>query len=376
MENILYITYVDYHEGAFPGVEAKIAGQIKTMAAAGYHVDRVNQYGTDAQLVNTQTGEAELFRASSRRFSLVKAVKAAMARRTYAAAYIRFQFFSEDVRRITGMLKKSGTKVLMELPTFPYEGELHQQGLKGEVKLLCDRLFRGTCAKNLLGFVTQAEDPAIYGVPCIQVLNGLDYAKYPLRQVRAPKAGEIHMLAVASMLPWHGYDRILQGMGNYYEQNGSVNFVFHLVGEGRELAKYRQIVADRHLEDRVVFHGMKGGEELRAIANGCDIAIGSLAAFRIGLKKMSTLKSREYCAWGFPTVNATPTDILDPKDPTCLFVPEDESPVDMTAVADFYDRVYFQSGRTAEEIAAAIRASAEALSDVSAVFRPVLEAMK
>lgn len=376
MENILYITYVDYHEGAFPGVETKIAGQIKTMAAAGYHVDRINQYQQAAQLVNMKTGETTLFRGISRRFSLVKAVKAAMARRTYTAVYIRFQFFSEDVRQFTAMLKKSGAKVLMELPTFPYEGELHQQGLKGEVKLLCDRLFRGICAKNLHGFVTQAEEQTIYGVPCIRVLNGLDYAKYPLRQVRAPKAGEIHLLAVASMLPWHGYDRLLQGMGDYYDQGGSVNFVFHLVGEGRELTKYRQIVADRHLEGRVVFHGMKGGAELNAIADSCDIAIGSLAAFRIGLKKMSTLKSREYCAWGFPTVNATPTDILDPNDPTCLFVPEDESPVDMTAVADFYDRVYFQSGRTAEEIAAAIRASAEALSDVGAVFQPVLEAMK
>lgn len=377
MKNILYITYVDYLQGAFPGVEVKIAGQIKTMAAAGYHVDRVNQYGSAAQLVDMETGKAELFEAPvSRRFSLVKAVKTAMSRRTYAAAYIRFQFFSEDVRRMASLLKKSGAKVLMEFPTFPYEGELHQQGLKGEVKLLCDRMFRGSCAKNLHAFVTQAEEPSIYGVPCIQVLNGLDYEKHPLRRIRSAQPGEVHLLAVASMLPWHGYDRVLEGLANYYSAAGTVNFVLHLVGEGRELAKYRQIVSDHRLENRVVFHGMQGGEALNAIADGCDIAVGSLAAFRIGLKKMSTLKSREYCAWGFPTINATPTDILDADDPFCLFVPEDDSPLDMEAVAAFFHRVYFESGLTAEEIAHRIRQSAESRSDIRAVFQPVLEAIR
>ena len=377
MRNILYITYVDYFQGAFPGVETKIAGHIKTMAAAGFHVDRINQYGKAAQLLDMQTGKAELFESPlSRRFSLLKAVTAAMSRRSYTAAYIRFQFFSEDVRQITGLLKKSGTKVLMEFPTFPYEGELHQQGLKGEVKLLCDRMFRGLCAKNIHAFVTQAEDSSIYGVPCIYVLNGLDYEKHPLRQVRPADPNEAHLLAVASMLPWHGYDPVLEGLANYYENGGTMNFVLHLVGEGRELAKYRQIVADRHLDSHVVFHGMQGGEALNAIADGCDIAIGSLAAFRIGLKKMSTLKSREYCAWGFPTVNATPTDILDADDPTCLFVPEDETPVDMEAVAAFYRRVYFESGMTARETARAIREKARSRSDVSAVFQPVLEAIQ
>ena len=120
---------------------------------------------------------------------------------------------------------------------------------------------------------------------------------------------------------------------------------------------------------------MQCGDALNAIADGCDIAVGSLAAFRTGRKKISTLKSREYCAWGFPTINATPTDILDPNDPYCLFVPEDESAVDMTAVADFYRRVYFESGLSAEEIANSIRQSAKSLSDFSVVFQPVLEAI-
>lgn len=376
MKRILYITYVDYCEKAFPGVETKIAGQIKTMQGASYHVDRINQYENAAQLVNMETGETELFRHPVfRRFSIFQAVKAAVSRQSYTAAYIRFQFFSEDVRQITALLKKHGVKVLMEFPTYPYEGELHQQGPKGEVKLFCDRMYRKPCRKYIDAFVTQAEEPVIYGVPCIRVLNGLDYSKYPLRTIRPARPGELHMLAVASMLPWHGYDRVLNGLADYYRTDSAenINIVFHLVGEGKEIGKYKSIVDANGLADHVVFHGMQGGDALHEIASACDIAIGSLAAFRIGLKKMSTLKSREYCAWGFPSVNATETDILDENDPFCLFVPEDESPVRMADVAAFYNRVYFESRLSAEEIARSIRSAAESCSDVSAVFQPVLE---
>lgn len=377
MENILYITYVDYDEGAFPGVQIKIDDEIKVMTAAGYHVDRIHQYGNAAQLVDTVTGACQTFHTPVlRRFSLLKAVKAALAQCRYQAAYIRFQFFSEDVRQITAVLEKNGTKVLMEFPTFPYEGELHRQGAKGEVKLLCDRMYRHVCARHIRAFVTQAEETQIYGLPCVRFPNGLDYSRHPLRHVRPPRPDEVHMLAVACMLPWHGYDRLLEGMGRYYAGGGEVNFVFHLVGEGREIGKYRQIVEKYALEDHVVFHGMQGGEKLNAIADGCDLAVGSLASFRVGLKKVSTLKSREYCAWGFPSINASPTDILDADDPTCLFVPEEEAPVDMEAVAAFYQRVYFESGRSAAEIAAAIREKAESRSDMQVVFQPVLEALR
>lgn len=376
-KSVLYITYVDYLENAFPGVQAKIAGQIEAMSSVGFNVERINQYGKQAQYNNKADGSSMLFDGISRRFAILNAVKTAVQKTHYTAAYIRFQFFSEDVRRIMSLLKKHGTKVFMEFPTYPYEGELHQQGNKGELKLFCDRLYRKSCARNIDYFVTQAEEEeAILGVPCIQVLNGLDYASHSLRNVQEPKKDEIHLIAVASMLPWHGYDRVLEGLVEYYKHKQDIHIILHLVGEGKELSRYKQIVRNAKIENNVIFYGMKGGKELDTIVDQCDIAIGSLAAFRIGLKKMSTLKSREYCAWGFPTINATPTDILDMDDPCCLFVPEDESPVDMKDVVAFYQRVYFESELSAVQIATEIREKAANCSDVHTVFMPVIKAMK
>lgn len=375
MKRILYITYVDYLQGAFPGVEAKIAGQMEAMRAAGYAADRINQYGPDARL-HTQEGKTAVYHSVTRRFAIAKAVSAALRQHSYVAAYIRFQFLSEDVRQLMAMLKKAGTLVLMEFPTYPYEGELHKQGLRGLPKLICDRLFRYPCAAYIDAFVTQAEESTIYGRPCIRVLNGLDFAKYPLRQITQPRKDTVRMAAVASMLPWHGYDRLLLGMAEYMKQTDrTVDPVLHLVGTGKELERYRQLVREHDLAQYVVFHGMQGGEALRQIISQCDVAVGSLGAHRIGLKKLSTLKSREYCAWGLPTVNATPTDILPADDPYSLYIPEGESPVDLDAVIRFYHRVYFESGMTAWQIAEAIRTQAERVSDVHNVFAPVMDAI-
>lgn len=374
VDNILYITYVAFVDNAFSGVRTKIIGQITAMQEQGFHVDRINQYGKAAQLVDCSDNTTQVFSFPFfRRFSLLKAVEAALSQRQYTAAYIRFQFFSEDVRRITALLKKKGVRVVLEIPTYPYEQELHQQGPKGEVKLFCDRIFRKSCLRNIDRIATVSHDKQIMGLPCINILNGLDFSSHPLRTVRQPQENEAHLIAVASMSSWHGYDRLLMGLANYYKDSSrKFNFVFHLVGEGKESGRYRQIVAEQGLEEHVVFHGKQRGEALHEIASGCDIAVGCLGCFRSGITYISALKSREYCAWGLPSVNATPTDILDPKDPNCLFVPDADIPVDMEEVESFYRRVYFRRNLPAEQIAGEIRAKAEALSDVRRVFIPVM----
>lgn len=374
-KRILYITYVDYLKNDFPGVQTKIGDHIMTLQQNGYHVDRVNQYGKAAQLIDCTTGKTVQYESPFfARASIKKAVMAALSQNDYIGAYIRFQFFSNDVLQICKAIKKRNLKLLMEIPTYPYEPELQVQGMKGKVKLLCDRIFRYPCAKYLDSFVVMTDDKIIYNVPCIYMANGLDYSAHPLRTIRAPKENEIHIAAVAAMMPPHGYDRLLNGLADYYKsENNKVNFVIHLIGEGCEIPKYKEITETNGLDEHVIFHGMQTGNALESIVSECDIAAGLLGAFRTGRKTTSPLKARNYCAWGFPSINANPVDILSMDDPYALFIPEDESPVDMERVAQFYHNVYFERGLTAEEIAKEIRSAAEAISDVRVVFMPVVE---
>lgn len=374
MNNVLYITYVDYLDNPFPGVQEKISTQIETMQRANMGVDLICQYGKKAKCIDN-SGSIYIVNGITRRFAILNAVKKIVKKESYIAAYIRFQFFSEDVRQIVTLLKAMGTKVYMEIPTFPYEGELHRQGIKGEIKLFCDRLYRKNCSAKIDFFVSPSETSKIYGKPCIFIMNGMDYSCHPLRNVHEPKEDEANLLAVASMLPWHGYDRILYGLANYYKEKQNTNVVLHLVGSGKELKKYKEVVKENHLEDHVYFYGTKGGSELNNIASKCDIAVGSLAAFRVGITKLSTLKSREYCAWGLPSINATQTDILDNDDHFCLYIPEDDSPVNIYDVVNFYHKIYFSSGLRAIEIAKEIRFKAESCSDIHFVFGPVIKSI-
>lgn len=375
MENILYITYVDYLENAFPGVQAKIASQIGALREAGYHVDLISQYGGAARLAGHGDQDHELFTFPLfRRFSILEATKAALSRRSYTGAYIRFQFFSEDVRRITALLKKHGAKVILEIPTFPYEQELHQQGLKGEIKLFCDRLFRKSCLKHIDRISYPIKYDTILGLPCISIRNGLDYASFPLRSVRQPEEDALHLLVVASMQPWQGYDRLLQGLAAYNSAPHQTRIVVHMIGDGTELPGYKKFASANGLDGSVIFYGRLDRDSIRSIADGCDLAVGSLGTFRRGgVTCLGTLKSREYCALGLPSVNATPTDILDPSDPFCLYIPEGGAPVDMEQIVEFYRDVYFRSGMTALEIAQSIRRKAMALSDSHVVFQPVID---
>lgn len=376
VKNILYITYVDYEKNEFPGVQTKIDGQSFAMKLAGYEVNRVNQYGNKAQYTD-KNGCSKFVNGINKRFAILNAVKILLKNESYIAAYIRFQFFSEDVRQLVKLLHKSGTKVIMEIPTFPYEGELHQQGKKGEIKLLCDKLFRYKCAKYIDRFINIGKDREIYKTECINIKNGFDFSSHPIRNIAQPQYNTVNMIAVASMLPWHGYDRILIGMGRYYEKykddNDTINFILHLVGEGKENNKYQELIKKYQLESHVVLHGMKSGKALMEVVNLCSLAIGSLAAYRAGIEFLSTLKSREYCAWGLPSVNATKTDILSENNPYVLYVPEDETPINMESVLNFYHDIYFKSGKSAKTIAEKIRSDACEQCDIKVAFQPVID---
>lgn len=376
MNKFLYITYVDFNNVHSGGVIKKIHGQIKALTKLGYEVHLIAQYGKgtyveyDGKRQEINLGHHSL----GKRFTLLNKVKEMICQEAYFGCYIRFQFFSLDVLEMLKVLERQKIKTVMEIPTYPYESELYQQGIKGIPKLVCDKYFRKSCVRYLHRFVTFFPFESIYGVKTIQTINGLDFSQYPLRKVRSlQKDGDIHMLAIATMFPWHGYDRMIAGMGRFYSHNPQRKVYFHLVGEGKEIPAYRQLTKQYGIQDYVIFHGYQSGEKLEEIVNTCNIAIGSLGAHRIGLHKLSTLKSREYCAQGFPTVNSTPTDILDDKNPTVLYIPEDDSPVSVPDIVTFFERVYFSSAKKANIIASEIREKAEKICSMDATMKPVAD---
>lgn len=63
------------------------------------------------------------------------------------------------------------------------------------------------------------------------------------------------MIAVAGLAKWHGYDRILRGMGEYYKEGEKREVQFHIVGEGSPIEEYKRIVEKYEIAEHVTFNG-------------------------------------------------------------------------------------------------------------------------
>ena len=146
------------------------------------------------------------------------------------------------------------------------------------------------------------------------------------------------MIGVAEVHPWHGFDRVLTGLGEYYQKGGAQQVVFHIVGgvSERMMQEFRAIMEQYHLADKVIFHGKLFGTELDEVFSQCQFAIGSLARHRSGISRIKTLKNREYAARGIPFIYSEEDSDFD-QQPYVLKAPADESPIDIAGIIRFLD---------------------------------------
>ncbi len=232
-------------------------------------------------------------------------------------------------------MKKAGMKVVMEIPTYPYDNEYKVQGISRQIAQ--DKLFRNLLAKQLDAIVTFSDDTNIFGQKTIRISNGIDFDHVRLRKEHPPYNHELHLIGVAEIHRWHGFDRLLIGLAHYYSKKQDWKVTFHIVGYFYSQAEEDEImgiIRDYHLEPYVIVHGKKHGEELDEIFDQCDFGIGSLGRHRVGIKKMKTLKNREYAARGIPFIYSEYDDDFE-NQPYVLKAPADESEIDIESIIQF-----------------------------------------
>lgn len=138
---------------------------------------------------------------------------------------------------------------------------------------------------------------------------------------------------------WHGFDRLVRGLADYYRANPNPDYkvYFHIVGPltgQRERDEILPVISENHLEDYVQLHGPLHGEELDAMFEKTDFAIGSLGRHRSGITFIKTLKNREYAARGLAFTYSETDEDFD-RMPYVWKSPPDESAVDIQRIIDF-----------------------------------------
>lgn len=361
--DLLYVSFQDSGDKS-NGVNRKIAGQITAFNKAGLNTTLVAQYGNGVEVTEPGSGKRIIENPGSgkRRF-LCKFV--AGLDRHFDVCYVRFQFFCPNVLKMLKSLHSNGTRVIMEIPTYPYESELIKQGLRGIPKLICDRLFRRACTKQIDSYTAPLYSQPIYGRQCICISNGIDFSRIGVR-TPVDCGDTIHMLAVALMAPWHGYERVIKGLRDYYAAGGKRDIKLHLVGDGAQTPFYRSLCEQYALGEHVIFHGKLYGDELESLYNLCRVGISSLGTFRKG----APLKCVEYIAKGLPVICLKSEFSVTAEYPYKLYVPLDESPVDIQSVSDFCDSIY-SAGE--QSVIDAVRSYGESKCDIHATQRPVID---
>lgn len=383
MRKLLYIAF-NNRENTLFGVRAKILSQCRAFCEWGYSVDLIERRGPETVVV-TENGETVTVKERKagihnyyvrsvldKQYQMLD-IKAYVKDKQYDACYIRYDFSDLGFVSLLKQLRAICGKIVLELPTYPYDDE-NKKKVLSRMKLAVDVYYR----KQLHNYVDNIStfyggNETIFGIPTIVIPNGFDFSTMSLVHEELP-SDAVHIVAVSSMREWHGYERFLEGMKNYYQQDGKRKIILHLVGKGREYPKYESLTEEYHLSPYVVFHGAMHGEMLDAVYAKCAIGIDSLARHRSGIHTLSSLKSREYGAKGIPMINSCRIDILEDDFPYLLRVPADESPIDMEQVLAFYDRCYGE-GRSRGLVGKEIRSYVEARSGMKETLRRVVEAL-
>lgn len=259
-----------------------------------------------------------------------------------------FQNANPWLIRFFKKLKRAGIHAVTEIPTYPYDQEFNHFGWKARMGLKVDQLFRHSLYQQMDALVTFSDAERIFGQRTIRISNGVDFDSIPLHKPSAicHQPSALHLIGVAEVHIWHGYDRLIAGLGEYYQNIPNPRqIVFHIVGGVHPNERYKanafhpgmQTIIDKYgIQDKIIFHGQLFGDALDDVFNQCQFAIGSLGRHRSGITVIKTLKNREYATRGIPFIYSEQDSDFDTQ-PYVLKAPADESPIDIQRIIDFME---------------------------------------
>ena len=260
-----------------------------------------------------------------------------------------FQNANPFLIRLFKRIKQLGIKSVTEIPTYPYDEEfVGFPYFSGRFWLRFDKIYRDALYQQMDAIVTFSDADTIFGQRTI-ISNGVDFDSIPLHDYHVPSDASIHLIGVAEVHYWHGFDRMIAGIGEYYKTKiVPRHLFFHIVGGvasnemhgSMHAPGFAELIDKYDIQDHIVFHGQLFGEELDDIFNQSCFAIGSLARHRSGINAIKTLKNREYATRGIPFIYSEQDSDFD-NQPYVLKAPADESPINVQQILDFMDSHHF-----------------------------------
>ena len=333
-------------------LKLKFNGQMKACVNLGYDVYYIGYNAKHFYLCSYKKGEAiEIgkthfhhyrgYRSTFAFFDLYSALSIAINIEHFDYIYMRSKFVTHRAVKTLIKYKKNGGKLIVEIPTYGVK-EKSLNSIRKIAKCMSvnnrNRFEQLVDRYTLIG----ANCPENYkGKPAREISNGIDLDSLPIKKYSTLNS-EIHMLALASMRDWQGFDRVVLGMGNYI---GEYRLILHLVGKDfdHSIEKWMTMAKELGVESNVLYHGALYGEELTSVFDTCHLGIGAMAMHRRGDIVGSPLKVREYIARGIPYIYSYEDTSLSGNEWFALKFPENDEPVDFNVVVPWIADIYNNS---------------------------------
>jgi hypothetical protein len=225
-------------------------------------------------------------------------------------------------------LKKNGTQIVAE--SLAYFPGIKYTSLGGKYIMYCfDK--NGHRFKDFISyFLCEGNFTEMFNVPAYTMNMGVDVEHIVPHNYQGDTS-ELNLISVANENVYHAYDRIIESVHAY---QGDKRVKVHLVGTITDASK--AIISKYGLEEQVILYGKRRGKELDEIYDKCNVGLGPFGQHRVGGKKDTGLKTKEYFAKGLPYIFSGEEPTVPSDYPYICKFPSDESPIDFDKVWGFY----------------------------------------
>lgn len=231
-------------------------------------------------------------------------------------------------------LKNRGAKIILE--SLSYFPGMRPKALKSKYISFYLNKNKKPLRQLVDKFITEGEVKDFFGIPTQKGKIGVDVDKFPPHHYSGDPQ-KLNMISVATEREYHGYDRLINSLAAYRAAGGSRDIYIHLVGGLYSSTK--ELIQKHKLEDRVFVYGRVCGSALDEIYAKCNLGVGPLGQHRVGGKKDTGLKTKEYFGIGLPYFYSGVEEDVPGDYPYVFAVPSDESHIDFDAVWAFYERI-------------------------------------
>lgn len=327
------------------GITKKIRAQIKTLRRMGLKVIYTSYVEDGAVIVDNEENiiyqkkylcKSEKYKRYNRRFLLIKTVIEYLnsTNEVFDLAYLRWHTFDKLYFRMLDSLQNKGAINIIE--AHAWTPDRKGESLIAKYQIAMDNKYSKYARKYVSLIAGMSEYDNIWGISTVKIDNAVDLQSIKSRKWNKDD-NKLRIISVSNEYPYHGYDRLLKGIRNYFDKGGIRKIEIHFVGVFMEETK--KLCHKLGLDDCVWFHGKVFGEELDELYDKSDLGIGALAHHRVGMFSGSSLKTKEYFAKGLPFIYGWKEPAFDENYPYALKIRLCEEPIDVEQVIQFYDSI-------------------------------------